>query len=252
MTGDGRLVTCSPDRESELFNMVLGGLGQCGIIVRARVPLVPAPSHVTLHDLIYTDLDKYLTDQLQLAKDGRFDSQRGGMSRKKNGEWSFAIEVGKFFSPPDEPDFASLESGLQFDFATAPLRMTYRDYLFRFEAGNAAALSNKAPRVFITMPSALACRQPSEHSSIHASYVQSSRRRPGVFCLAVPKPACGRSGSPLGDDGKQPRATCQNDCGGRKTLQPLLGSDVVGRMGGSLWARAVATAFGSEEEIRPE
>ena len=73
------------------------------------------------------------------------------MSRKKNGEWSFDIEVGKFFSPPDEPDFASLESGLQFDFATAPRRMTYRDYLFRFEAGNAAALSNKAPRVFITM-----------------------------------------------------------------------------------------------------
>ncbi|PYI58312.1 MAG: hypothetical protein DMC60_13245 [Verrucomicrobia bacterium] len=131
--------------------MVLAGLGQCGIIVRASVPLVPAPSHVTLHDLIYADLDKYLTDQLQLAKDGRFDSQRGGMSRKKNGEWSFDIEVGKFFSPPDEPDFASLESGLQFDFATAPLRMTYRDYLFRFEARNAAALSNKAPRVFITM-----------------------------------------------------------------------------------------------------
>jgi FAD/FMN-containing dehydrogenase len=151
VTGDGRLVTCSPDRESELFNMVLGGLGQCGIIVRAKVSLVPAPSHVTLHDLIYADLDKYLTDQLQLAKDGRFDSQRGGMSRKKNGEWSFDIEVGKFFSPPDEPDFASLESGLQFDFATAPRRMTYRDYLFRFEAGNAAALSNKAPRVFITM-----------------------------------------------------------------------------------------------------
>ena len=97
------------------------------------------------------DLDKYLTDQLQLAKDGRFDSQRGGMSRKKNGEWSFAIEVGKFFSPPDEPDLASLESGLQFDFATAPMRMTYQDYLFRFEARNAAALSNKASRMFITM-----------------------------------------------------------------------------------------------------
>jgi cytokinin dehydrogenase len=73
-----------------------------------------------------------------------------GMSRKKNGEWSFAIEVGKFFSPPDEPDFASLESGLQFDFATAPMRMTYRDYLFRFEARNAASPSN-ALRVFITM-----------------------------------------------------------------------------------------------------
>src|SRR5262249_26331156 len=41
VTGDGRFVTCSPDRESELFNMVLAGVGQCGIIVRVRIPLVP-------------------------------------------------------------------------------------------------------------------------------------------------------------------------------------------------------------------
>src|SRR6266571_6044744 len=48
VTGDGRLVTCSPNRESELFNMVLGGLGQCGIIVRSRIRLIPAPSYVML------------------------------------------------------------------------------------------------------------------------------------------------------------------------------------------------------------
>jgi len=51
VTGDGRFVTCSADRDSELFNMVLAGLGQCGIIVRARIRLVPAPSHVLLHNL---------------------------------------------------------------------------------------------------------------------------------------------------------------------------------------------------------
>ena len=151
VTGDGRLVTCSLDRESELFNMVLAGLGQCGIIVRARIPVVPAPSHVMHDALIYADLDKYLTDHLRMAADGRFDSQRGVMSRNKNGEWSFAIEVGKFFSPPDEPKLASLESGLRFDSATAPVRMTYRDWLFRFEAQNAAYASSRAPRVSITM-----------------------------------------------------------------------------------------------------
>src|SRR5260370_25548986 len=45
VTGDGRLMTCSSDRDSELFNMVLAGLGQCGVIVEARIPLIPAPSH---------------------------------------------------------------------------------------------------------------------------------------------------------------------------------------------------------------
>lgn len=154
VTGDGRLVTCSPDRDSELFNMVLAGVGQCGIIVRARIPLVPGPSHVMLHDLIYADLEKYLADHLRIAADGRFDSQRGAMSRNKNGEWSFSIEVGKFFSPPDEPNLASLEQDLRLDSATAPVRMTYREYLFRFDAQYArflASAASRAPSAHITM-----------------------------------------------------------------------------------------------------
>ena len=154
VTGDGRFVSCSPDRESELFNMVLAGVGQCGIIVRARIPLMPGPSQVTLHDLIYADLEKYLTDHLRIAADGRFDSQRGSMSRNKNGEWSFSIEVGKFFSPPDEPNLASLEQDLRLDSATAPVRMTYREYLFRFDARYARFLSSaasRAPSAHVTM-----------------------------------------------------------------------------------------------------
>lgn len=150
VTGNGRLVTCSPNHESELFNMVLAGLGQCGIIVRARIRLMPAPSHVLLHELTYTDLDKYIADQLRMVKDGRLDSQRGTMIRNKNGTWNFTIEAGKFFSPPKTPNLASLESDLEFDSAVAPVRMTYRDYLFRFEAVNAAANSDR-PAPVITM-----------------------------------------------------------------------------------------------------
>jgi FAD/FMN-containing dehydrogenase len=65
VTGDGRLVTCSPEHESELFDMVLAGQGQCGVIVRAGLPLMPAPTHVLYHELTYTDLDAYLSDQLR-------------------------------------------------------------------------------------------------------------------------------------------------------------------------------------------
>ncbi|XP_047175511.1 cytokinin dehydrogenase 5-like isoform X2 [Vigna umbellata] len=43
VTGKGELVTCSEDRNSELFHAVLGGLGQFGIITRARIALEPAP-----------------------------------------------------------------------------------------------------------------------------------------------------------------------------------------------------------------
>jgi len=134
VTGDGRLVTCSPEHESELFDMVLAGQGQCGVIVRAGLPLLPAPTHVTYHELTYTDLDAYLSDQLRLAREGRFDGQRGTMLRGQSGKWSFRIEIGKFFTPPNEPDIRALESDLHFSSAVAPVRMTYRDYLFLLAA----------------------------------------------------------------------------------------------------------------------
>jgi cytokinin dehydrogenase len=153
ITGDGRLITCSPTHESELFHMVLAGLGQCGIIVRARIPLISAPSHVMLHHLRYTDLDHYLTDQLRIAAEGRFNSLRGLMSRNQAAQWSFTIEVGQFFSLPTEPNLAALESGLQFDAATPPVSMTYQEYLYRFEAQNATRPINRpSPYIALWIP----------------------------------------------------------------------------------------------------
>lgn len=150
VTGDGRLVTCSPEHESELFDMVLAGQGQCGVIVRAGLPLVPAPTHAVHYELTYTDLDAYLTDQLRLAREGRFDGQRGGMLRDQSGTWRFVIEVAKFFTSPDEPNVRALREGLHFASAAAPLRMTYHDYLFRLETRGGVPGAGR-PCPFITM-----------------------------------------------------------------------------------------------------
>jgi len=160
VTGDGRLVTCSSDHESELFEMVLAGQGQCGVIVRADLPLIPAPTHVMFHILTYTDLDAYLTDQLRLASERRFDGQRGEMLRDKSGTWSFVIEVGKFFTPPNEPNIRALEGDLRFASAAAPVRMTYRDYLFRNpysnrnfqEPGSVAVAGRPSPCITMWIP----------------------------------------------------------------------------------------------------
>ena len=149
VTGDGRLVTCSPEHESELFDMVLAGQGQCGVIVRAGLPLMSAPTHVVYHELTYTDLDAYLTDQQRLAREGGFDGQRGTMMRDQSGTWSFLIEIGKFFTPPNEPNIRALEGDLHFASAAAPARMTYHDYLFRLETRGGVAPSRPSP--FITM-----------------------------------------------------------------------------------------------------
>jgi cytokinin dehydrogenase len=47
VTGRGEFVVCSPTRRPELFFAVLGGLGQFGIITKARINLEPAPQKVT-------------------------------------------------------------------------------------------------------------------------------------------------------------------------------------------------------------
>ena len=142
VTGDGRLVTCSLQRESELFNMVIAGLGQCGIIVRARIRLVPAPRGVVLHNLVYDDLETYISDQKQIAMEGRFDHQYGTASRKRNGPWSFTMQLGKFHTPPDEPNLVALEKGLRFRSQSEPVRLSYSEYLHRFDARNADEIAS--------------------------------------------------------------------------------------------------------------
>ena len=52
----GELVTCSAEREDELFQMALAVLGQCGIIVRARLRLIRAPKGVAMRAFVYDEL----------------------------------------------------------------------------------------------------------------------------------------------------------------------------------------------------
>ncbi|XP_072963251.1 cytokinin dehydrogenase 3-like isoform X1 [Typha angustifolia] len=63
VTGEGELVTCSPTKDSELFNAVLGGLGQFGIITRARILLQDAPEKVKWVRAFYDDFHTFSRDQ---------------------------------------------------------------------------------------------------------------------------------------------------------------------------------------------
>ncbi|MFJ2440762.1 MULTISPECIES: FAD-binding protein [unclassified Streptomyces] len=77
VTGAGEELTCSPDRNRDLFHAVLAGLGRCALIVRATLRLVPAPARVRRYRLYYQDQDRYFADQRRLVLDGRFDQLDG-------------------------------------------------------------------------------------------------------------------------------------------------------------------------------
>ncbi|KAE9604700.1 hypothetical protein Lal_00010820 [Lupinus albus] len=66
ITGKGDFVTCSSKTNSELFHAVLGGLGQFGIIARARIALEPAPKRVKWVRLLYNDFSAFTKDQERL------------------------------------------------------------------------------------------------------------------------------------------------------------------------------------------
>ncbi|KAG8079042.1 hypothetical protein GUJ93_ZPchr0007g5995 [Zizania palustris] len=66
VTGRGDVVTCSPLENSDLFYASLGGLGQFGIITRARIALEPAPKMVRWIRVLYSDFEAFTEDQEML------------------------------------------------------------------------------------------------------------------------------------------------------------------------------------------
>ncbi|KAI3762805.1 hypothetical protein L1987_53246 [Smallanthus sonchifolius] len=63
VTGKGEVVTCAEDKNPELFHAVMGGLGQVGIITRARIALEPSPQRVRWIRVLYSNFLGFTHDQ---------------------------------------------------------------------------------------------------------------------------------------------------------------------------------------------
>jgi cytokinin dehydrogenase len=135
VTGRGAIETCSPLRNPFLFDAVLAGLGQCALIVRATLRLVPAKTNVLVFDLFYADIDAYVRDQRMLLADGRFDYLEGQVVANADGTgFQYMIEAATFFTPPATPDPSVLLAGLS-DVVAARQSTgeSYLDFAFRIE-----------------------------------------------------------------------------------------------------------------------
>jgi cytokinin dehydrogenase len=113
VTGEGEMISCSDTTEPELFQAVLAGQGQCGIIVAARLRLVEAPSDVRVFDLVYPDVATLTADLRRLMADGRFDYMVGIIVAGPQG-WVPILEAVSFFTPPLAPENDILLAGLGF------------------------------------------------------------------------------------------------------------------------------------------
>ena len=132
VTGEGELVTCSPSQNGRLFDAARAGLGQVGIVVGARVRLIPAPPSARLYQAFYSDLQAFLSDLEGLIDDGRFDTVQGFAVADGSGGWLYQLETTKYFAPGGEPNDAALLAGLSFIPGTQVAQdMSYFDYLNR-------------------------------------------------------------------------------------------------------------------------
>lgn len=78
VTGRGDVVTCSPEQNSDLFHAALGGLGQFGVITRARIALEPAPQMVRWIRVLYFDFASFTEDQeMLISAEKTFDYIEG-------------------------------------------------------------------------------------------------------------------------------------------------------------------------------
>ncbi|XP_071721082.1 cytokinin dehydrogenase 6-like [Rutidosis leptorrhynchoides] len=124
VTGKGEVMTCSDQQNADLFNGVLGGLGQFGIITRARISLEPAVQMVKWIRVLYTDFLTFTRDQEHLiSADKTFDYIEGLVIKNRTnllynwrssfnpkydneasqftseGKTLFCLEVAKYFNP---------------------------------------------------------------------------------------------------------------------------------------------------------
>jgi cytokinin dehydrogenase len=134
-------VTCSSTRVRGLFDACRGGLGQCAIIVDARLRLLTAPAQARVHELRYPDLATLLADQLHIAEAGtRVDYMLAGMRPGSGGGWAFSLELAKYLAPGDRCDDAALLDGLKFIPETSSARtLAYADYVRRLDYLEATA-----------------------------------------------------------------------------------------------------------------
>jgi len=132
VTGKGKIKTCSREQNRDLFEAVLAGLGQCGIIVKATVKLIPAVEKARVFLLFYDDLATFINDQRLLVADERFSYLEGQVVSDDNGGWRYLLEVASFYNQDALPDNNTLLQGLNYIPGTQQIEdKSYFDFINR-------------------------------------------------------------------------------------------------------------------------
>ncbi|ETK36686.1 FAD-binding protein [Microbispora sp. ATCC PTA-5024] len=136
VTGDGRLHRCSPDRERDLFEVMLGGLGQCGVITRATIDLVPARGLARNYLLQYptTDTARVWADLHVLLERRELDGAYILMFAPDGKTVVYQLNGVVFYDAGRAPDDGRLLRGLSVPASSAAVvDSTYLEWVERYD-----------------------------------------------------------------------------------------------------------------------
>jgi FAD/FMN-containing dehydrogenase len=135
VTGRGDIVRCSEDSHAELFEAVLAGLGQCGVIARVTVDLVPAKPLARTYLLHYADTATFFRDFRTLINRGELDEVYNVCIPPGSSVFTYQLNATIFFDPSEPPDDAHLLRDLTLPPAAAVTRdQSYPDYALAVDA----------------------------------------------------------------------------------------------------------------------
>jgi cytokinin dehydrogenase len=124
VTGDGETRLCGPDRDPDLFWASIAGLGQVGVITRAKLRLRPYLPMTRTYYLLYDRIEPFLTASLHAMDSGRWDHLESWASPSPQGtkpvsgkrqvfaRWFFPFHPTVEFDPKSPPDDRALLEGL--------------------------------------------------------------------------------------------------------------------------------------------
>jgi cytokinin dehydrogenase len=96
VTGTGEFMTCSEHHNPELFAMMLAGLGQCGIIVRARLALNLTERFVMTYTFSYPDIETLLSDQARFTQSEALGPLNGRLVQTADGIWRCLLMASRY------------------------------------------------------------------------------------------------------------------------------------------------------------
>ena len=112
VTGEGNFRRCSMHENRDLFEVMLAGLGQCGVMTRAKMDLVPAKSKARLYNINYADNATFFRDLRTLINRRELNECFSLWVPQFSPTPGYQIQAVAYFDDANPPNDAYLMRGL--------------------------------------------------------------------------------------------------------------------------------------------